>query len=252
MDAGMQAGVLLPLLIFAVTLLALAWLSGELAMEVQRFVYNITGSIDRAIVVYFLVFLPGIVVHEAAHWMVAWVLGLKPGKFRVWPVRRGSMVGLGSVTTRSGGPVLDSMVGVAPLVAGTLLVAIISRLWLPGGSIVGIFQSNDPAQWGRALRSAMGTADAFLWLYLLFAIANGMMPSKPDREPFKPVLIYLIVAAVFYLVIGLPISLLAEALNALRPPLEWMTSALFIVVAVDIAAILVLFVLNILTARRAP
>lgn len=246
----MEAGVLIPLAIFAVTLLALAWLSGELAMELQRFVYNLTGSIDRAVVVYFLIFLPGIVVHEAAHWVVAWVLGLKPGKFRVWPVRKGNMVGLGSVTTRSGGPVLDSMVGIAPLVAGTLIVAGISRLWLPDGSIASIFQGNDPAQWWVALRSAMDSPDAFLWLYLVFTIANGMMPSKPDREPFKPVLIYLLVAAVLYLVIGLPISLLADALNALRPPLEWITSALFIVVALDIGAILVLLLLNILTARR--
>lgn len=248
----MDLSALLPLLIFAATLLALAWLSGELAMEVQRLVYNLTGSIDQAVVVYFLIFLPGIVVHEAAHWVVAWVLGLKPGKFRVWPVRKGSMVGLGSVTTRRGGPVLDSMVGIAPLVAGTLIVALISRWWLPGGSIVTLFQGAEPAQWWESMRATMSSPDAFLWLYLVFAIANGMMPSKPDREPFKPVLIYLLIAALLYFVIGLPFSLLTDVLNALRPPLEWITSALFIVVALDIAAILILLILNVATTRRAP
>jgi len=240
----------LPLLIFAAALLILAWLSGEVAMEVQRLVYNLTGSIDHAIIVYFLLFLPGIVVHEAAHWVMAWILGLKPGKFRVWPVRKGNMVGLGSVTTRRGGPVRDSLVGIAPLLGGTLFVSLLSRYWLSAIPVEAVMASNDLALWGAAFRSAFASPDALLWAYLIFAIANGMMPSKPDREPFGPVLIYLLIAAILWFLIGLPFTILADAVAALQTPLLWLNISLLIVIALDVAAIAILLAANAITARR--
>jgi hypothetical protein len=240
----------LPIILFAAALLVLAWLSGEQAMEVQRFVYNLTGSVDHAIIVYFLLFLPGIIVHEAAHWIVAWILGLKPGKFRVWPVRKGNVVGLGSVTTRRGGPVRDSLVGIAPLLAGTLIIGLLSRYWLSTVPIESVMASNDLALWIAAFRSAFASPDALLWAYLIFAIANGMMPSKPDREPFGPVLIYLVIAAILWFVIGLPLTILSDVVTALQTPLLWLNVSLLIVIALDIATIAFLLAANTFTARR--
>ena len=240
----------LPIVVFAAALLVLAWLSGEQAMEVQRFVYNLTGSIDHAIIVYFLLFLPGIIVHEAAHWVVAWILGLKPGEFRVWPVRKGNVVGLGSVTTRRGGPVRDSLVGIAPLLAGTLFIGLLSRYWLSAIPIEAVIASNDLALWGDAFRRAFASPDALLWAYLIFAIANGMMPSKPDREPFGPVFIYLVIAALVWFGIGLPITILSDVVSALHTPLLWLNVSLLIVIALDIAAIAILLAANAVTARR--
>lgn len=239
-----------PLLIFVAALLALAWLSGEQAMELQRLVYNISGSIDLAVMVYFLVFLPGILVHEGAHWVMAWLLGLKPGKFRVWPVRKGSVVGLGSVTTKRGGPVRDSLVGIAPLLVGTLLVSLLSRLWLAEIPVQAVLASNDLALWREAWARAFATPDALLWAYLIYAIANGMMPSKPDREPFGPVVIYLLIAGVVWFLLGLPITLVTDAMDALRTPVVWLNVSLVVVIAIDVAAILLLFAANVVTARR--
>lgn len=238
------------LLLFVASLLVLAWLSGEQAMEVQRLVYNLTGSLDYAVIVYFLLFLPGIVVHEAAHWVMAWLLGLKPGKFRVWPVRKGSVIGLGSVTTRRGGPVRDSLVGIAPLLAGTLLVGVLSRFWLAEIPVDDVLHSSDLTVWIDAAQRAFASPDALLWAYLIYTIANGMMPSKPDREPFGPVLIYLMLAVVVWVVIGLPFSLISEAMAALETPLLWLNVSLVIVVALDVAVMALLLASNAVTARQ--
>lgn len=241
---------MLTLVIFAAALLALAWLSGQIALEMQRIVYHVTRSIEYAIVGYFLIFLPGIIVHEAAHWLMAKILGLQPGKFRVWPVRKGKMVGLGSVTTRSGGPFLDSLVGMAPLLVGTVLVGILSRMWFSEAALATLFASDQPSDWWRALTSALRSPDAPLWLYLVFTIANGMMPSAPDREPVKPLLVYIGLAALVYFALGLPLTPLASALDASVAPLLWLNSALVLTVALDIVVVIVLIVLRVLTDRR--
>jgi len=47
--------------------------------------------------------------------------------------------------------------------------------------------------------------DVWLWLYLIFAVSNAMLPSESDMQPVRPVLIFLgIVAVVAVIAVGLP------------------------------------------------
>ncbi|MGB5049976.1 MAG: hypothetical protein WBO46_13625, partial [Caldilineaceae bacterium] len=96
---------------FALLLLALAWASRTIGLLIQEIVYRLTGSGDMAMVILFLVYLPGIFIHEGAHWTMAKLLGLKTGKFRVWPQKKGKYIGMGAVTVERGGTVRDSLVG---------------------------------------------------------------------------------------------------------------------------------------------
>ncbi len=244
--------------VFAIALVALAWLSVQISLQMQQVVYNITRSVDWAVVVYFLLMLPGIVAHEAAHWVVAWLLGLKPGRFTVWPRRRGRMVGLGSVTARDGGALRNSLVGMAPLLIGTLLVALLARGWF-GGPALPQMAGAEPALegaahglrlWWLSLLAAFRRPDAALWAYLIFAVANGMMPSAPDREPLKPVLTYAALAALAYVALGMPLSLLGDALEAVQRPLLHLNSALLVTVALDVGVLLALWGLAAVTALR--
>jgi hypothetical protein len=244
---------LLPLLLFAAALLLLSWFSRQISLRVQGVALGATGSIRAAVVAYFLVMLPGILVHEAAHWVTAWLLGLKPGQFRVWPTMRGKMIGLGSVTARSGGIVLDSLVGMAPLLAGTLLTLWLSRIWFDADPRTLIDAGlTQPQTVGALLVWAFSRPDAPIWAYLIFTIANGMMPSAPDREPVKPLLVYLALAAAFYLLLGLPLRPWADALTAVGGPLMSLNAALIVTVLLDVIVLVFLFVAEtlVLTARR--
>ncbi len=60
-----------PLLLFAAALLAISWFSRQISLRVQSITYLATGSIQAAVVAYFLLLLPGIVAHEASHWLMA-------------------------------------------------------------------------------------------------------------------------------------------------------------------------------------
>jgi hypothetical protein len=244
--------VLVPLLTFVGALLLLAWMSRQISLCVQSVALGASGSIRVAIMAYFLLMLPGILVHEASHWVTAWLLGLKPGRFTVWPKVRGKMIGLGSVTARSGGVVLDSLVGMAPLVVGTLLTLWLSRLWFGSDPRLLVEAgANNPRALGAILIWAFSRPDAPIWAYLIFTIANGMMPSASDREPVKPLIVYLVLAAGLYLLAGLPVQPWANALQAADGGVRALNAALIVTVTLDVAVLLVLVPLeSVLRASR--
>ncbi|HXF61495.1 MAG TPA: hypothetical protein VNK95_07755 [Caldilineaceae bacterium] len=234
---------------FLAALLTLAWLSRQISLHIQLPVYRLTRSKDAPTLAIFLVFLPGVLVHEAAHWLAARLLGLKTGKFRVWPKRQGKHIGLGSVSVESRDTLTDSLVGMAPLAAGSALVALIGNYIFNAYAVAGTLAQGRILEGFRAFWLALGEPDGALWAYLLFAIANAMMPSASDREPVKPVLLYAGVAAALYLLLGLPLNPVASLMLWMTPLLENLSSAFLFTIVLDVAALAVLYLVKIVVAR---
>lgn len=187
-----EIGAALPLFItLALCLFGLGWFSRWISLSIQRVVYYATHSQALATLVLFLVLFPGVLIHETAHWLVARLLGLKTGKFRVWPKVQGKQIGMGSVSVQRGSLWQDSLVGLAPLLAGSVIVALIGYHIFSADQIVVHFAHGNWIQGVTAIQSAVRSADSALWGYLVFAIVNAMMPSSSDREPIKPLLLYL-------------------------------------------------------------
>ena len=79
-------------------------------------------------VILFLIYLPGILIHEASHWLIARILGLKTSKFRVWPKFYAQLHRIGECDSfASGGALWDSLVGLAPLLVGSALIVLIGE-----------------------------------------------------------------------------------------------------------------------------
>ncbi len=227
--------------LFFVLLAGLWWLSWRIGLLIQEVVYLITGSGDLAMVVLFLIYLPGILTHEASHWLVARLLGLKTSKFRVWPKYSRNTIGLGSVTVSSGGVIYDSLVGLAPLLVGSALIVLIGEqvfdtqtvtfAWRTGRLVAGLT---------FVLDGLVHRPDSLLWSYLLFAIANAMMPSASDRAPLKSLGIYIIAIGVLFALIDQSGRNVVLLLDFLFGPIQLLTGAFFLVVAIDIAIFLLL------------
>jgi hypothetical protein len=231
---------------FALSAFLLAWLSRQIGITVQILAARFTGMADAAVLAVFLVFLPGVMVHEAAHWLTARLLGLRTGKFRVWPKRQRQHIGLGSVSVESGGVVVDSIVGLAPLVAGSALIVVIAHSILGGSRVSEALLAGDWRAGVAAFGTALRQSDAALWAYLLFSIANAMMPSASDREPVKPVLLYTAIAVIAYVALGLPTSPFSALMVWMTPALHVLTSAFLFTIVLDIGVLIILFVLRFL------
>lgn len=238
------------MLTFAAAMILLYLLSRNVSIQIQRVIYIATHSMDMATVGLFLVLLPGIFIHESAHWLMARALGLRTGKFRVWPKRQGKMIGMGQVTVEQGGMWRDSLVGMAPLLVGSVLVALIGRHVFGASQLMTQLFDGDLGATLRVLLSALRTPDSALWAYLLFAIANAMMPSASDREPLLPVLLYLGFALGIYFFLGMPLDPFSNALNWLLPALQNLTSGLIFTILLDVIVLAMLYLVLIIFGPR--
>jgi len=181
-----------PFIWLVVTLVLLLLLKRWINRHVQGLSLLLVGDNDLAMFLYFVLFLPGILLHELSHWLMAKLLGVRTGKISIWPSKRraGHQMRLGSVKVGRADPVRNSLIGLAPLLSGTLVILLIGD-WILGLSAIGdIFLSGEWPRLWEGLATYVQVPDFWLWLYLIFAVSNAMLPSETDRQSWQPVLIF--------------------------------------------------------------
>jgi hypothetical protein len=148
--------------------------------------------------------LPGVLVHELSHWLVAKVLGVRVGKLSFGPVRKGrsSKVSLGSIRVGKVDPVRASLIGMAPLFGASIVILLIGTLVLDVGDLVEATSGQGMEGFLSGLEQMLQVPDFWLWLYLIFAVSNAMLPSESDMDSVRPVLIFLGIAALVLLIVG--------------------------------------------------
>lgn len=158
------------------------WLQSRVTRHAQLILLLLIRNEHAALLAFQLLFLPGVALHEASHWIVARFLGLRDLEISLWPQRqRDGSVRLGYVKTEQMNFVRAAFVGTAPLVAGIVLVSLISarlglgRLWTAAAAAEAI-------QLRTLLAEVWLRPDLWLWVYLLFACSNTMLPSASDRR----------------------------------------------------------------------
>jgi hypothetical protein len=223
------------LLAFALLVILLYWLQRWISQHVQGIGVLLFDSSNAGMALLWFVLLPGVLLHEVSHWLMAKLLGVPTGRLRLSPTVQGKQVVLGSVEVKRTDPVRDSLVGLAPFLAGTLALLAIGY-WVFDAAALGLaWQRGAWSQLAELLLGAFQIDDAWLWLYLIVAVSNAMMPSPSDRESWRLVLIYLaIVAAVMLLFGGLP-SLPASLVDAIIGGLRTLTYAFALVLLIDLA-----------------
>ena len=71
-----------------------------------------------------------------------------------------------------------------------------------------------------------------------------------DREPLKPLLVYIVLMAPLYLLLGLPAEAVGTLLDASAAPLMQLNAALVVTLLLDVGVLAVLLVLGAVTNRR--
>jgi hypothetical protein len=238
-------GVWAPLVALVSTLLALFWLKRRITHSLQELSMRLVDDPDVALIIYFVIVLPGVLIHELSHWLMAKLLGVRASLPTLGPVRKGrsKRVSLGSVRVSKVDPVRASLIGVAPLLGGSAVILIIGNLVLR----VGDFSAAATGQGVGGVLGALGqmaqVGDFWLWLYLIFAVSNAMLPSESDMAAVRPVLIFLgIVAAVLLVFSGVRgISPdLADGVNAVA---GYLATAFGLTLAVDVVFMLVILLI---------
>ena len=156
------------------------------------------NSLQGAIWIYALVTLPGVLLHEIAHFLTAALCGLRTGTITLLPtINPDGGVELGSVQVEKCDPFRQSLVGLAPILFGLPIVVWLSSQLIPL-----------PFSW-QAFQYLWG---ALFWLkvYLLITFALHLFPSQKDMVawPIAGVLLGIFLGSA--LVMGFKISSLHQ------------------------------------------
>ena len=239
----------MPLVALVVTLLPLLWVKRWITNHLQELSMRWVGDPDVALIVYFVVVLPGVVVHELSHWLMASLLGVRVRKLTIGPVRKGRSrrVSLGSIRVGKVDPVRASLIGLAPLLGGSAVILLIGHLVLGVGELTEVVLVEGVDGVLASLDHVIHVADFGLWLYLVFAVSNAMLPSVSDMTTVRPVLIFLgIAAAAVVVVTGIP-AVPDEVVKVVNGAAGYLATAFALTLAADAVFMVVIGVLTLAT-----
>ncbi len=240
-----------PLIALFATLLPLLWAKRWITRHLRELGIRWTGDPDVALVLYFVLVLPGILIHELSHWLMARILLVPVRRVSIGPVRKGrsSRVSLGSVQVGNVDPIRAALIGVAPLLGGSAVILLIGNLLLGVGELTEALAGQGWEGILAGLGQIVRVTDFSLWLYVIFAISNAMLPSESDMSTVRPVLIFLgFLAAVLLAVGGLP-AVPVQIVDVVRAIANYLASAFAVTLAVDLVFMLIIGLLTWITAR---
>lgn len=199
----------LPIFLFEVT--ALFFLSRSLTRSLSKIV---------SIQFFSFLFLPGIVIHELSHMLVAAVLFVPVGDIEFTPKVTEAGISLGSTAIGKTDPIRRALIGLAPILVGLLILFAMTNSY----------------------------SQTLIFLYVVFEVSNTMFSSFKDLEGLLEVfIVFILLAAVFYVftqITNLSFPEITLDLNKVGILLAPLIMVLTIAVVIDIVAIVFLKVIR--------
>jgi hypothetical protein len=180
-------------------LLAQRWLH----QQIQLLFYLLTRRLNLALALFSILFLPGVLLHETSHYVVARLLGVRTRRFSIIPqVTVDARLRLGYVETAQADVFRDTLIGAAPFLFGGAVVAYLGISQLGIAPLFDLASQGSWAQVWSALAALPERPDFWLWFYLTFTISSMMLPSPADRRAWLPVVLVLLAIAALALLAG--------------------------------------------------
>lgn len=213
------------LLFFLLTLLFI--LSKKVANYTYFLFFLLSQSKNISIAVLSLLLLPGTIVHELSHFLLASILRVPTGELSVIPTidEKTGEVKAGRLMLGATDPFRHTLIGLAPTLIGLVLIYLIGRIFFLNLSNI-----------LNTKYLILNTVGA----YLFFVISTTMFSSKKDMESLKialPIALLIILSLYF---IGLRISLTANLIVRIESILKELNGYLLIVTAVNFVIFLFL------------
>jgi hypothetical protein len=244
---------LMPILWVLVALPTLLLFQRWIHRHLHGVAFLLTGNHNWSVVLYAIILFPGVVLHEFSHWLTAALVGVRTGAFSVLPRRqKDGTLQLGFVEyykTNRVGPLRESLIGAAPLIIGTAVILLISYRIFDVTRLAAAVQSGDVDTMTPALTQLFGTADFLLWLYLLFAIGNAMMPSSSDRRAWPAFAAIMLAATAIVYLLGLGDLIGPGIAGPVATLFGYLGVAFSLAIGVDVFFAILIFALEWLLSR---
>lgn len=185
-------------IVLGLLLLADRWLHRNL----QGVMLLLSNDEEIALVLYAVLLLPGVALHELSHALTALILGVKIGRINILPHRVGNRIRLGFVPVQETDIVRASLIGAAPLLFGGLAVVAMGYSVFGTPDVIAALSAGDWLAALRGLYTALEAPDVWIWAYLVFAVGNTMIPSKSDTHAWPALVGILALLIVLVMLVG--------------------------------------------------
>jgi hypothetical protein len=148
-------------------------------------------------------FLPGVLLHELSHYFIARLLGVPVGRISIIPqALPDGRLRMGYVETASTDFVRDALIGVAPLIAGSIFVAYAGLVHLEFAFVWQQISMGELSSTIPIYTQLTTQPDFWIWFYLIFVVSSTMFPSASDRRAWTPILLMVVLVVVLLLISG--------------------------------------------------
>jgi len=157
------------LTIFVILIIILSTLRSRLVYELSGTSLLVFGRAEPGIAIYSFFVLPGTIIHELSHWIVAELLLVRTGPITIFPQEKR----LGSVATVKSDPFRGFLIGLAPFITGLIILMILGQLLSLG--------------WG-----SYNWWQLALIIYGIMVMGNSMMISESDRRTWPFIIFFIL------------------------------------------------------------
>jgi len=234
----------LPWLGLAVTLVLLLVIERWIHRHLQGTMLLLVGDREIAVVLYALPLMPGIVLHEISHALTAKLLGVRAGRVSIGPRLADERIQLGFVPVEETDFVRASLIGLAPLLAGSAVILLIGYSVFDIGVMQQGFINGDWAEVAKGLAETLKAPDVWLWLYLIFAVSNTMLPSESDREAWMPILLFMVLVVGLAWLAGLGPKIVDYLGRSLDLAAFWLMAMYVFTIVADLPFVLLIALLE--------
>lgn len=215
--------------------------------------YLLTGRQSWAVIAYALILFPGVVLHEISHWVFANLLGVRTGAVSLLPRQQADgSIQLGYVEYyrhRRLDPIRESLIGGAPMITGTFAILLIGLRVFEVPALSQAVAVGEITTLSSALAELFNTPDFFLWLYLLFAVSNAMLPSPSDRRAWPAFIVLLVAGAAVLLLLRQQEFLVNGLTGPVATVFGFIGLALTLAVGVDLVFMFVIYLVEVIVSR---
>lgn len=172
-------------LVFITLILILSAMRSRLVYELSSLSLLALGDSKYGVWLYTIFVLPGTIIHELSHWLMAEILRVRTGEIVIFPDLSSDSETrkLGSVATEKVDPFRGFLIGVAPFFVGIFILVILGKL----------LQDS----WGISIWWQTG-----LLIYGVIVVGNSMMISREDRRTWPAIIILALIVFILLKIVG--------------------------------------------------
>lgn len=171
-----------------VLLVPLLFVQRRLHWELQAIFLLITRCPALALGMFSFLFFPGVLLHEASHFVMAKLLRVRTGRFSLLPkALPGGKLRLGYVETAKVDPIRDALIGTAPLISGAVMIMLIGENRLGVSALWNYAAAQQWLDFWKVFAALPAQTDFWIWFYLAFTVSSTMLPSASDRQAWLTV-----------------------------------------------------------------